>query len=69
MFILRVNEFHFRILPKKNMLNFKKMKFWEASLELVELIYKTSLKLPSEELYGISDQIKRASVPISSNIV
>ncbi|MBK7965685.1 MAG: four helix bundle protein [Bacteroidetes bacterium] len=50
------------------MLNFKKMKVWEASFELVEMIYNTSLKLPREEIYGISDQIKRASVSISSNI-
>ncbi len=50
------------------MLNFKKMKVWEASFELVEMIYKTSLKLPSEEMYRIADQIKKTSVSISSNI-
>ncbi|MBK9636317.1 MAG: four helix bundle protein [Bacteroidetes bacterium] len=50
------------------MMNFKKMKIWEASFELVEMIYKTSLKLPKEEMYGISDQIKKTSVSISSNI-
>lgn len=44
------------------------MKVWEASFELVELKYKTSLKLPREEIYGISDQTKRTSVSISSNI-
>lgn len=50
------------------MLNFKKMKVWEASFELVEMIYNTSLKLPKEELYGIADLIKKTSVSISSNI-
>lgn len=50
------------------MMNFKKMKVREASFELVEMIYNSSLKLPRKEMYGISDQIKRVSVSISSNI-
>lgn len=44
------------------------METWEASIELVEMIYKTCQNLPREETYGIADQIKRASVSISSNI-
>lgn len=44
------------------------MKNWEASIELVEMIYKTCQNLPREETYEIADQIKRASVSISSYI-
>ena len=35
---------------------------------LVEQAYRLSAKLPKDELYGLSTQIKRASVSIPANI-
>jgi four helix bundle protein len=37
-------------------------------MEFVNLIYKTVNGFPSEEKYGISSQLKRAAVSISSNL-
>lgn len=41
---------------------------WKESHKLVLMIYKTTKNFPKDELFGLTDQIKRASVSISSNI-
>lgn len=48
--------------------NFTDLKAWQASRELVKATYKTTEKFPSNELYGLISQMKRASVSIASNI-
>ena len=37
-------------------------------IELVEEVYKITAKFPKEEIYGLTNQMRRASVSISSNI-
>ena len=37
-------------------------------MDLVEEIYKLVRKLPKEEIYGISDQMRRSAISIPSNI-
>ena len=37
-------------------------------MELVKEIYMLTKKLPREETYGLSDQMRRAAVSIPSNI-
>ena len=49
-------------------MNHKRLDVWNESMELVKLIYGLTQKLPKEESYGISSQIKRAAVSIPSNI-
>ena len=41
---------------------------WQKSMTLVSEIYKITRKLPKEEIYGISNQMRRAAVSIPSNI-
>ena len=41
---------------------------WQKAMELVEETYQISRKLPREELYALSDQMRRAAVSIPSNI-
>ena len=50
------------------MINFKKLKIWELGIELVEDIYQLSAKLPLSEIYGLTNQMRRCSVSIPSNI-
>lgn len=49
-------------------LNHKKLDVWNKSIELVLSIYAITDNYPKSELYGITSQMKRASVSISSNI-
>jgi four helix bundle protein len=41
---------------------------WKNSVEFVTQIYKITRLFPKEELYGITNQIRRAAVSIPSNI-
>lgn len=41
---------------------------WKKSIDLVVDIYKVVKNFPREELYALSDQIKRSGVSIPSNI-
>lgn len=41
---------------------------WQQAHDLVVSIYKMTTRLPLDEKYGFVDQIKRASISISSNI-
>jgi len=47
----------------------KKLRAFELSDEIVELVYKVTAKFPKEELYGLTSQIRRAAVSVPSNIV
>ena len=48
--------------------NFKDLKIWKVAIELVKKAYKVSSKLPKEEMYGLTSQIRRAVISIPSNI-
>lgn len=41
---------------------------WQSSYKLVLIIYNLTKKYPKHELYGLTCQMRRASVSISSNI-
>jgi len=47
---------------------YKELVVWQKSMELVKEIYTITKKLPKEEIYGLSDQMRRAAVSIPSNI-
>ena len=48
--------------------SFTDLHAWKESHKLVILIYKITKSFPKEEMYSLSDQMKRCSVSISSNI-
>lgn len=50
------------------MANYKELKVWQKSMDLVVDIYKTINNLPQIEKYALSDQIRRCAVSIPSNI-
>ncbi len=50
------------------MSTFRNLIIWQKSMELVTNIYSETKSFPKEELYGLTSQIRRASVSIPSNI-
>lgn len=50
------------------MKDFRQLKVWEKSHQLALAIYKETKKFPKEELYGLTSQIRRASMSIPTNI-
>ena len=41
---------------------------WQKGIDLCEFVYRASAAFPSEELYGLTSQIRRAAVSVPSNI-
>ena len=48
--------------------SFTDLNSWKETHTLVLEIYKLTRKFPKEERYGLTDQIRRCAVSISSNI-
>ncbi|HEX3144450.1 MAG TPA: four helix bundle protein [Pyrinomonadaceae bacterium] len=41
---------------------------WQKAMDLVVLIYQATASFPNHELYGLTSQMRRASVSIPANI-
>lgn len=48
--------------------SFEELTIWQEARELTNKIYILSKKFPKEELYGLTSQIRKATVSIMSNI-
>ncbi len=48
--------------------NYKGLKIWHRSMDLVEQVYILTDKIPKNEIYGLIGQIKRSAVSVPSNI-
>ncbi len=48
--------------------NFKKLKIWQESMELVSESYKITKDFPDFEKFGLASQMNRCAVSIPSNI-
>jgi|SRR5580765_2864042 len=46
----------------------KKLIAWQKAMALVEMIYELTRKLPRDEIYGLTSQLRRAAVSVPSNI-
>jgi four helix bundle protein len=55
-------------LGGEKMITHKDLDIWKLGIELVEEVYKTPVEFPKEEIYGLTNQMRRASVSIPSNI-
>ena len=51
-----------------NVTSYKDLLIWQKGIEIVKEVYVLSEKLPKEEVYGLTSQIKRSSISIPSNI-
>jgi len=53
---------------KKEIISYRDLRVWQKAIELVTKIYQLLKEFPKEELYGLSNQIRRSSVSIPANI-
>lgn len=51
-----------------NINNFTDLKAWEESHSLVIMLYRVTKGYPKDEIFGITNQMRRAAVSITSNI-
>jgi four helix bundle protein len=50
------------------MFNFEKLEVWQKSILLADSVYSVTKQFPSDERFGLTNQMRRAAVSISSNI-
>lgn len=53
---------------KNGFLTYENLEVWMEARKLVSQIYGVSKEFPKEELYGLTNQIRRAAVSVPSNI-
>lgn len=47
---------------------YRQLEVWQKSIELVVLCYNFTKNFPTNEIYGITNQIRRSAISIPSNI-
>ena len=50
------------------MQDFRKLKVWQSSHELVHAAYRASSRFPPSETYALTGQLRRAAVSIPANV-
>ncbi len=50
------------------MFRFEKLDVWHRVVDFADLVYSLTRQFPSDERFGLTSQMRRASVSISSNI-
>ena len=48
--------------------NYQDLIVWQKSMDMVEIVYNLTGKFPRQELYGLTNQLRRAAVSVPSNI-
>jgi four helix bundle protein len=48
--------------------NFRELKIWKDSIEIVKSIYLLTSELPDDEKFGLKSQLQRCAVSVPSNI-
>ncbi|WP_172284409.1 four helix bundle protein [Chryseobacterium sp. LAM-KRS1] len=48
--------------------DYTELEVWIEGRQLVDLVYTLTKKFPKEELFGLTNQIRRAAISIPSNI-
>lgn len=49
-------------------MRYQDLKVWQLAMDLSELVFSATLKLPTSEQYGLSSQMRRSSQSIPSNV-
>lgn len=50
------------------MFNFEKLEIWQKAVDFADTVYTITAAFPGDERFGLTNQMRRAAVSISSNI-
>lgn len=50
------------------MFGFERLDVWQKAIDFADLVYTTTRTFPSDERFGLTNQMRRAAVSVSSNI-
>jgi len=47
---------------------FENLRVWQVSMDLVDAVFEVTIGVPKSEIYGLTNQIRRAAISVPSNI-
>lgn len=50
------------------MFNFEKLEAWQKAIDFADRIYNATESFPKDERFGLTNQLRRAAVSVSSNL-
>ncbi len=50
------------------MSDFRELTVWQRSMQLAREVYRITIKLPDDERFGLTSQMRRCAVSVASNI-
>ena len=50
------------------MFGFERLDVWKKSIDFADLVYRVTRTFPDDERFGLTSQMRRAAVSVSSNI-
>ncbi len=54
--------------PAKRIASYRDLRVWQKAMDLVDVCYRVTKRLPSTERYGLVSQMQRASISVAANI-
>lgn len=55
-------------MGKEEIKSYKDLVVWQKGVVLVDTVYSETRKFPKEEMYGLTNQIRRAAISVPANI-
>jgi four helix bundle protein len=55
-------------MSNAGMFNFEKLDVWQKAIDFADLVYNHTRGFPADERFGLTNQMRRAAVSVSSNI-
>ena len=55
-------------MERKKIESYKDLVVWQKGIELVNELYSVTKGFPKEEMFGLTNQIRRAAISVPSNI-
>lgn len=49
------------------MFNFERLEVWQKAIDFADLVYRVARSFPGDERFGLTNQMRRAAVSVSSN--
>jgi four helix bundle protein len=56
------------MMEASRMFNYEKLETWQEAIDFADLIYSVTKHFPNDERFGLTNQMRRAAVSISSNL-
>jgi len=50
------------------MFNFEKLETWQEAIQFADLVYELTRNFPDQDRFGLTNQMHRAAVSVSSNL-